>query len=318
MLFIRHRLLVGLVGLVSLSAVTRVQAGLLYEPNNTASLAAPLPIGSLTASASLDPVEPETILGEFDPAYHTLLHTSPSATGAVTEWDGLPLLPNGSQYFRVSGIGDVNFTGDHTQTGKFMYEFKVYDAAHDLLQTILGSATIFAKTATNNGSVKNIWVNPPPAPAVGAPPSPQIGGSVDVIVTDLVTKGDVDFYSFSGLQPGQSFTANINAAGFQPRLGLWTDPTTRGPTVDGSILTAHADSSGHVLIGVTGQGDTNFTGAQTAPGQYAAGNYTLAITPTPTPEPAGIVLLGLGGMLAFLFRQYGRSRRPLFDPARLG
>ena len=318
MFFVRHRLLAGLVGLISLSAVARVQATLVSEPNNSASVATSLTIGSLTVSASLDPVQPETILGEFDPAYHTLLQTSPSAAGAVTEWDGVPLLSNGSQYFRVSGIGDVNFTGDHTQTGKFMYEFKVYDAAHDLLQTISGSATIFAKTATNNGSVKNIWVNPPPAPAIGNPPSPQIGGTVDVIVTDLVTKGDVDFYSFSGLQPGQSFTAHINAAGFQPRLGLWTDPTTRSTTVDGSILTGQADSSGHVLIGVAGQGDTNFTGAETAPGQYASGDYTLAITPIPAPEPAGIVLLGLGGMLAFLFRQFRRGRCPLFDSVRVG
>jgi len=308
MFFARNRLLAGLVGLISLGAVARVQAGLLYETNNSPSTASVLPADMYTVSSSLDPVQPETIFGEFDPAYQTLLQMSPSGNGTVTKWDGVPLRFNGSQYFRLSGIGDVNFTGDHTQTGKFMYEFKVYGAQHNLLQTTISTASIFAKTATNNGSVKNIWVDPA---------NSQIGGTVDVIVTDLVTKGDTDFYTFSGLQAGQSFTANISGESFLPRLGLWADSrtSTSSSAVNGSILTGKANSLGQVLIGVTAQGDTNFTGAQTAHGAY-----TLVVTPgtIPTPEPASAVLLGLGGMLALFFRRYRRGRHPTFDSAPLG
>jgi hypothetical protein len=306
MFFARHRLLAGLVGLISLGAVARVQAGLLYETNNSPSTASVLPVDMYTVISSLDPVLPETIFGEFDPAYQTLLQMSPSGNGTVTEWDGVPLRFNGSQYFRVSGIGDVNFTGDHTQTGKFSYEFKVYDAQHNLLQTTISTASIIAKTAINNGTVKNIWVNPA---------NSQIGGTVDVIVTDLVTKGDTDFYTFSGLQAGQSFTANISGESFLPRLGLWSDSRTNTASVNGSILTGKANSLGQVLIGVTAQGDTNFTGAQTA-----SGAYSLVVTPgtIPTPEPGSIVLLGLGGMLAIFFRRYRRGRRPPIDSAPLG
>ncbi|HEV3138252.1 MAG TPA: hypothetical protein VGZ26_10115, partial [Pirellulales bacterium] len=89
MFFARHRLLAALVGLISLGAGARVEAGLLSESNSTASTAAVLPSGTYTVSASLAPVQPDTILAEFDPAYQTLLQMSPSGNGTVTEWDGV-------------------------------------------------------------------------------------------------------------------------------------------------------------------------------------------------------------------------------------
>ncbi len=314
MQFVRRLLLAWLVGLISLSAAARVQASFLYEPNNSPSNATVIPANTFVVSATLNPLQPDTILAEFDPAYSMAPIFSPAGNGTVTEWDGVPLKDpygpagdpgTGSAYFRISGAGDVNFTGNHTQTGIFTYQLKVYSSAHVLLQTISGTNAISPAASNHPGTVKSIWVDPAPA---------QIGGTVDVTLTNLVGPGDVDFYSFSGLLSGQSFTASINSAGFQPRLGLWANPGTRVLSTDLPTFTGSADNSGQVLIGVTAHGDTNFTGAQ----QTATGSYTLTITPIPAPEPAGVVLLGLGGTLAFLFRQYRRRRRPPLDCAPLG
>jgi hypothetical protein len=300
----RNILLAAALGLVACCAPSTASAGLIASANSTPATPIPLATGQLIVSDDLngDSGRPATLLAEYDPTYHTLITSAdlPSSlgNGLASELLGIPLRPNGSAYFRVTGAPDTLFIGDQTQSGRYSYQFNVYDAHHNLIQTI---GPTFENVAP--GMIDNIWLNPSSDPR-------RVGGTVDVILNNVIGPGtgnSIDFFQFTGLAAGQAFTAKFDASAFPGMLGVFNSAfsliAVSNPNDPAGTLSGHADALGHVIIGVTGAGDTQFTG------QHAdTGAYTLQVIPSGvTPEPSTAVLAGLGATLAALLWQ--RRRR---------
>lgn len=101
-------------------------------------------------------------------------------------------------------------------------------------------------------------------------------GEYDVFVKVGIDRiaGDIDFYTYSDLEPGQAFTAEVLLANFDSRLG-WFDES-------GELVSENDDSgegflsriegtvpeSGTVTLAVTGVEDVGFTGQHTVLGDY--------------------------------------------------
>jgi PEP-CTERM motif-containing protein len=305
MFFVRHRVLAVGLALLSLAAVARVQASVVYEPNNSPNKAAVLPARQFIVSDDLNGSagRAATLLGEYDPQYKSLSLTSATALGVGngfgSQLRGVPLRPNGSAYFRVTGAGDATFDGDHNQTGRYSIEYQIYNAQHALIETKpLEFENVFPHM------IDNIWLDPP----TGNEPS-RTGGTVDVTINNIVGPGtgdSLDFFVFSGMQPFQPFTATISGTTFHPLIGLFNNAnslvTESTPLAALPTFTAKADSNGRALIGVTGSADGQFKGEH-----IEVGTYTLVVTPASVPEPASALLLGMGAVLACLF--WRRRRR---------
>ena len=305
MIRIRHQALAALIGLMLLGSAARVDADSIYEPNNSVNAAAVLPGGQLSVTDSLDGTlgRPDTILGHYDPAYSTLHdfddNGSPVGDGFASQLVDVPLEPNGSAYFRVTGADDFDFIGAHAQSGKYYVQFDLYD-----------SNSVFFKTLSLEfdsvipGFLDNIWIDPP------AIPEPErIGGTVTATVYNIVGPGtgdSLDFFMFTGLEPNQPFSAVLSDAEFDARLGLFGGPSNSlldSSNGAGAMILGTADGLGRVLLGVTGLGDTDFGGVHAE-----QGNYTLTLTPVVVPEPSGIALASLGGILAGLLLRRRRRR----------
>lgn len=308
MSLVQRRILAALVGLIVLGGSARAIATPIFEPNNSAGTATVLNSDQLTVTDSLNANvgRPDTLLGHFDPAYSALLDSDDNGSllgngfaSQLKEVD-VPLEPNGSAYFRVTGAGDTSFIGAHSQSGQYYVRFDLFDANSVYFKTL---SLEFESVA--GGFVDNIWVDPP------VTPEPQrLGGRVTATVQNIVGPGlgdSVDFFLFSGLQPNQEFTAALSGVSFDSRLGWFGGPSNNllgsanGPT---AIVAGVADGLGRALLAVTGAGDTQFQGVHAE-----VGTYTLLVTPIAVPEPASVALLGSGAALAAFFGLQRRRRR---------
>jgi hypothetical protein len=292
---IRHTLLTLLIVLLG---AARVQATPIFEPNNRPTQATILNAGQLTVADSLNgnSGRPNTLLASSDPAFREILavddNSSPLGNGFASKLTGVPLQPNGSAYFRVTGAPDATFTGNQTQSGSYSVRFDLYDAQHNFFETLP-----LDFEGVSPGMFDFIWFNPPKVT------EPQrVGGTVDVTINNVVGPGtgdSLDYFWFSGLRPGQQFTARLTAD-FGALIGLYSGvnnlvavshPGDAAPTLIGN-----ADAQGRILIGVSGGNDTGFKGEH-----VDAGQYLLTVIPAVTvPEPSSVVLLALGGTLAML------------------
>jgi hypothetical protein len=305
----RQYLLVALVGLGWLGACVAARASSIYEPNNLPSKAYALPSGQLVVSDDLNGTagRPDTILGEYNMTYSTLLASADNTPGVGngygSELLGVPLLFNGAALFRVTGAPDLNFEGTasngtklHTQSGEYSVTYKVYNPAHQLVKTVTQHDSVIP------GMVDNLWL--PPDNSIAN----WTGYTTDVVVNNVYGPGtgdSLDFFTFSGLAPNAPFTAKLTFAGFDALIGLYNGNTkiATGTLVGGiPTLTGFADGTGRVKIGVTGAGDDNFTGAH-----LQVGAYTLQVIQVP--EPAGAALFGAGAALVCLWWKGRRGER---------
>lgn len=293
------------IGIACLCALASAQAGPVVINNNTPATAYSLTTGQLIVSDSLNGNvgRPATILGQFeDSRYLTLLSSntngSPLGNGFASQLVGVPLRFNGSAYFSVTGAPDATFIGAHTQTGLYTYQFDVFDAQHNLIESI---APEFENVSA--GMIDNIWLDPSADPR-------RVGGTVDVTINNLVGPGtgnSRDFWIFSGLAPFQDFTAKIDASTFAVMIGqfnganaLVTKSLSNDPT---ATISGKADALGRVKIGVTGVPDTGFIG------QHAlTGTYTLELLPVSVPEPSTAALAIIGGAVGLWWRMRRRGR----------
>ena len=303
----RNLLLASAIALSVLSAAARVEAVLITEPNNTPAKATILDTHQFVIQDSLSGIagRPDTLIATYDPAFkHEGVSNdngSPLGNGMASALFGVSLTKQGGAYFKVSGAGDVDFDGSHTQSGRYFVDFNVYDKDHNFIKTV-----VWANEDVAPHMVDNVWLDPPDVP------DPRlIGGTVDAIVNNILGPGTgdaMDFFTFSGLVPNMPFTATLTVATFHPLLGLYKVSdlsliSTSDPQSTTATITGVANGQGKALIGVTGAADTQFKGEH-----LEAGNYTLVVSQVLVPEPSTTVLASLGGALAALF-SYRRRRR---------
>ncbi len=298
--------------LLWVAALVGAPAVLASEPNNTPATATVLPSGQLIVSDSLDGTagRPDTIVGLFDPSFSTLLdsddNSSPLGNNYASQLAGVPIRPDGSIYFEVTGAPDSTFIGNHTQEGKYAWYLDVRDPNGQLVPSL----SQWQNDEISPFSKDSIWLDPSTSPD---PLNPNwTGYTVDMTINNIVGPGSgdsLDFFYFTGLQPFEPFTATLTAD-FAALIGLYDATNTRIATSSLfdpiPTLVGTADFLGRVKIGVTGAVDTNFTGAH-----VAAGDYTLQLSVVP--EPAGVVMLGLGaGLIGLGKLKRSRQRRKTF------
>jgi hypothetical protein len=113
----------------------------------------------------------------------------------------------------------------------------------------------------------------------------------------------VDYFTFSGLDPGSLFTAQINSDVVDPLLGLLDDsgniltinniPTINDDKADNSVLsllTGKVPESGIVNFGVSGLRDIDLAG-----NHFESGSYSLSLNTIPFPTPSTNPTLLNGG-----------------------
>lgn len=279
------------------------------EPNNTPVTATILPGGTLVVNDSLNgaPGRPNTLLGIFDPSFANLQllddNSSPLGNGFASQLTGIPLRSDGSLYFQVTGMTDVAFAGNHTQSGKYAWYLDVRDPQGN----IVPSLSKWQNDELSPFNQDTEWLDPSVSPDPGNPN--WEGYTADLTLNNVVGPGSgdaLDFWVFTGLQPFQEFTATFSGA-FAGLIAQYGPTNTRiaETTAFDAIptLTGMADFMGRVKLGVTGVGDSGFTGAH-----VAAGDYRLALTVVP--EPGSVILAGLGAAgVWFCFRRQKHSRR---------
>jgi hypothetical protein len=257
------------------------------------------PLGSLPVDFNT----PDTIMGVFDPDSTMIAFNDDAGTDAV----GGAQLPirrgsllrygagqSGPHAFAVTGFDDFGFGGFHGEFGPYALTV----ARFPVSPTVGGD---FADSPGNSGIAASDSLNLAPLAAVNA-------------VANLTEGGDVDFYSvfmdagdvltafttpFAGL-PGDftlpdTLLGVFDSSGTQISVSddAGTDAIVDGEVIArGSAIRYLAVNPGLYHIAVTGFGDDDFAGAH-----LEGGLYGLTASLIPEPSTAGLLALGLFGLV---------------------
>ncbi|MEM9186443.1 MAG: PEP-CTERM sorting domain-containing protein [Planctomycetota bacterium] len=240
----------GIVVAATLALVTGASA---EEPNDFFEEATVLAPGVQRVMGDLTPREvgPDTLLGSLD------------ASGAIDQIDddgsffgdgfasalsNVPIV-NGEVAFNVTGFGDDDFTGDHSESGSYSGTLFVFDS----LGTIVNGGLFFS--FLEPGVVDEFRLAGPE------------GGAFEVQLDNVLS--DVDFYTFTGLPAGASFAAEAfdpEESGVDTYLGWFDDSGSEIASNDDgganflSKLEGVVPASGEITLAVTGFGDFSFEG----------------------------------------------------------
>lgn len=188
------------------------------------------------ADRNMDP-----IMGLFD-SNGNLIHwdDDSSPTAALAPAIRGTISDNGLLTLKVSGIGDDDFDGN---------EIYYYDNEWDSVEFDESSAAI--------------------------EPHYQSGQYTLSIITNAVdVQGDVDFFTLSGLTPGDAFTIAASMSERGVRLGWIADNGAVASISDYSEVTYREQlegivpATGQLHIAVSGYDDSSFDGQHTASGAY--------------------------------------------------
>jgi hypothetical protein len=235
------------------------------EPNETFETATVLAPGVMTVSQELR-LPPDTVLGARGPLGGVTVvddDGSPAGDGFASGLEGVPT-NSGQIRFVVSGYGDEFFQGDHDQIGNIEVFVQPYDFFGDPLD-------LFSLVRLlQPGEVQEFSFSDPD----------WIGGAYDVYIDNLIDfegLADVDFYRFTGLTPGATFTAETfdpSELGIDTMLG-WFDESggmiakdDNGGDRPLSKLSGVVPASGDVVLAVTGGADEWFLGDHMMRGAY--------------------------------------------------
>ncbi len=262
--FVCARLACGCLAL----ALTRAPlsgTALAAEPNDTFAQATLLDAGTLSISDNLLPgtgLAPDTYLGAFDPdgfdAFEHLLadddDSSTFGNGSASGLTNIGVNPDGSIRLIVTGDGDLDFVGEHEETGGYKAFVEVFNAAGSPIDEFSVTDTLQPDVSNQHLFSNNSWV----------------GGNFSINLNNTVdgfTGGDVDFFTFTGLTPNAMFSAETLSVGnIDTLLGWYNNVGTLLAQDDDSgtgvwsRLTGNVPANGQLTFAVTGNGDEQFTG----------------------------------------------------------
>jgi hypothetical protein len=184
---------------------------------------------------------------------------------------GIPINNDSSFWFIVTGYPDFNYSGDHIESGDYHVYVDIYDDFGFYEETIEYDATLepgvvhqFSLDEFNTNYTYDVFIDN------------TVGGA---------SNSDVDFFTFTGLSVGASFTAEVTQEtldGFDSILGWFDENGDLLVTDDDSgvgelsLLTGTVPSSGNLTFAVTGYDDFDFEGLH---GEVA--DYSLGLTLVP-------------------------------------
>lgn len=124
------------------------------------------------------------------------------------------------------------------------------------------------------------------------------------------TPKDVDVFTFTGLTPGNLFTAEIGSTepfldtmlGLFDETGALIDVDDDGGVGFLSLMTGEVGASGALTFAVSGFGDDDFSGLHDESGAYSLGLATRA-APVPLPPAIGLIGAAFAGLVAFRRRR---------------
>ncbi len=234
------------------------------EPNETFAQATILAAG---VTSVVDTISPRVSDGDFP---DTMIAGLNSAGFIIDEnndggpWEGalgsgltsMPINNDSSFWFIVTGYPDFDYNGSHDQFGDYHVYVDIYNDFGEFEETYEFDETLepgeidqFRLEGFNSFYTYDVFIDN------------TVGGA---------TSGDVDFYTFTGLIPGSSFTAEVTQEtfdGFDSYLGWFSDTGTLIDTDDDSggfgrlsLLEGIIPASGKLTFAVTGYGDEGFLG----------------------------------------------------------
>lgn len=239
------------------------------EPNESFAERTILPAGVFSVADSLAPIDsdfPNTILGSID------------FLGGIDQVndDGGPYEPEGGSEltvidtnsgvieFFVSGSPDSDFSGAHSQSGYYEVVVDAYDLFGDYFNTYTEVRLL------EQGDVHEFTFYD----------DELVGGDYDVYTKPAGVTGDIDFFSFSGLTSGSTFTVqtidtdneNIDTyLGWFDSSGILLDANDDIDVDNGiyqSRLTGIVPAGGQLTFAVTGYGDDEFGGLHDITGAF--------------------------------------------------
>ncbi len=235
------------------------------EPNDTFAQATLLDPGTLSISDDLfagTGTAPNTYLGAFDefgfdPFDNLIADDEDGSTfgdGNASGLSGVVVNADGSIRLVVTGDGDLFFDGDHEEVGGYKAFVEVFDAGGSPIDDFTFNGTLQPDFTDEYTFSDNAW----------------LGGNFSINLDNTVdgfTGGDVDFFTFTGLNAGATFSAETSSVGtIDTILGWYNDAGTLLAQDDDSgtgvwsLLAGTVQASGKLTFAVTGSGDDSFLG----------------------------------------------------------
>jgi hypothetical protein len=238
------------------------------EPNETFGTSTVLPAGVMTVVDHLTAgSHPDTLLGAkdmFGAIYTYDDDSSDLGDGRASKLEFVAT-NSGTISFAVTGYPDEFFEGGHPEAGDYEVFVDVYDSFGDLVDSF-SEISILQPGVVDHFNYSDFeWIN----------------GDYDVYIDNAINpalRGDIDFFTFTGLTPGASFamqTTDPEAIGIDTYLG-WFDAA-------GSLMAENDDiaeenvlsliegvvpGNGSLTFAATGYHDLEFVGDHEAEGAY--------------------------------------------------
>lgn len=239
------------------------------EPNETFGERTILGSGVLLVEDDLTPgfeSFPDTMLGirdQFGDIYFVDDDGSPVGNGRASGVGNVPT-NSGSIDFAVSGFPDEFFEGSHGEFGDYEVFIDVYDFFGDPVDSFSQVRTLQPGFVDNFSFSDFEWIE----------------GSYDVYIDNTIggtSAADVDYFTFTGLTSGSSFSAEVTDAtsGFDSILG-WFDNSgnlIESDDNDGfenlSLINGVVPANGQLTFAVTGYNDVGFVGNHAEDASYS-------------------------------------------------
>jgi hypothetical protein len=238
------------------------------EPNenfNSATALSPGVLSVLDTLTSSGEFNPDTILGtrdQFGDIEFVDDDSSPYGDGLGSALYGVPT-NSGSIDFAVTGYDDFDFVGEHSESGNYEVFVDVFDFSEELIDSFSSGPQMLEEGFVDEYSFSNFdWID----------------GSYDVYIDNgPQTIADVDFFTFTGLTPGEPFaarTSDPDELEIDTMLGWFDDLGELIETNDDdggellSLIEGIVPENGELTFAVTGCCDDEFIGQHLESGAY--------------------------------------------------